>query len=428
MALTDLKVRTATVPEGKKQVKLADGNGLYLLVTRSGKYWRHDYAIHGKRKTYSIGTYPAIPLAGKKDHRTGSYLKGARDIALEVRRLIKENIDPSLKKQEEKALKKAVVIAEKKRVKSDQETFEKVSRDWHALRKNKWMPKHARTVLRRLERHIFPHIGLIPVSTLSKADITEVLRPLLDAGANNLASRIYGYIKRVLDYADDIDLIEDVLMPKRDSIIPEYESIPMPAIIEPGRIGEFMRAVDGYNATHVVCTALKLLPLVATRTGEFRQAHWTEFDLEAGIWTIPATHRKLQRKRKMNPDNVHFVPLSRQALVLLRDLYQWTGRGKHVFPSVRGDARPMSENTLNVAIKALGFGDEMVGHGVRTMFSTTLNGDKFNPDAIEVQLQHKDQDSVRAAYNRAKYIKDREEIMQYWADWLDEIRIKGSFN
>ncbi|NWF37971.1 tyrosine-type recombinase/integrase [Mariprofundus sp. NF] len=421
MLLTDKEVQNKRLPEGKKQLKLRDGNGLYLLINKSGKYWHYDYKINGNRKTYSFGTYPAIPLAGKKV--SAGYSKGARDFLVEVKALIKQGIDPSLKKQEDRQLEVAKATAKKKQAKAEKDTFEKVARRWWKLQ-TYWSSKHARTVLGRLESHTFPWIGNIPVNQLTKGNITESLQHMVDANVYVVADRVHGYITNVLEFAEDHDLIEAAKIPKKRNIIPARKAKPTKAITESKRIGELMRAIDGYKGTTVVCAALKLLPLLAVRTGELRHAHWAEMDLGNALWTVPAPNRKLKEEFKLNPENVHYVPLSKQAVELLKELWHWTGRGNHVFPSNRGDSRPMSENTINGALSALGFKEEMTGHGTRTMFSTILNADGFNPDAIETQLQHKSKDSIRATYNRATYREEREMMMQYWADWLDGIRKK----
>lgn len=441
MALTDAAVRTARPlckeckakalkhvdPECEqckkiKQVKLSDGHGLYLLVNKSGKYWRYDYKINGKRKTLSIGTYPAIPLAGKLK-KDSEYKKGARDLLIDAKAMIKAGVDPSLKKQADRQASIAKEKAIKTSQASDENTFKVIANRWYKTKRNAWTDKHASTITGRLNRHIFPHIGDIPVDQINKAQVAELVTTMTAFGTIETAHRVSQIVRQVFQYACDLGLIELVPMGDMKNIIPAQKSKPMPAITDPKRLTELLKAMDGYNGDFVTCQALKLNALLAVRSGEFRMARWPEFDLDKAVWTIPALHRKLSKADKQDVTNIHIVPLSKQAVNLLKELHQLTGNGNHVFPSVRGDSRPMSENTINAALTTLGFKGEMVGHGWRSVFSTTLNQDGFNPDAIEKQLAHKIEDKIRAAYNRSEYMKERIKMMQHWADYLDKLRL-----
>jgi len=421
MALTDLQIRKATLPLGKKRIKMSDGRGLYLLINRSGKYWRYDFKINNKRKTYSFGVYPVIPLAGRTGH-DGIYIKGARDLVIEIKQLIKRGVDPCLLKQESKrqALIEQQTIVEQKAI--DSNTFEKIARDWHNTKKDNWNPKHATTILRRFENHVFPNIGEIPVVELNKTQVAVVIKSIVAHGTIEMATRIGQIIRQVLEYACDMGLIELVPMGNIKNIIPARKVKPMPALMDSKRTGELLRAIHSYQGSFVVCQALKVLPLLAARSGEFRAAEWNEFDLESALWTIPAAHRKLTKIQKEDVNNIHLIPLSTQAVSLLKELRLFTGQGKYVFPSVRGDSRPMSENTINAALHGMGFKGEVVGHGFRSMFSTYLNQEGFNPDAIERQLAHREKNEVRAAYNRAEYMAERNKMMQHWADYICDLR------
>lgn len=268
---------------------------------------------------------------------------------------------------------------------------------------------------------MFPFIGSVPVADLKKTQVADVLTAIAERGTIEIAKRIGQITRQVLDYAADRGLIDAIPMGNTKNLIPSRKAKPMPAITDSKRIGELLRAIYAYEGSFVVCQALKLLPLVAVRSGEFRTAEWREFDLEGGLWTIPAAHRKLVKSAKADPANVHLVPLSTQAVAILKELQQLTGAGRHVFPSVRGDVRAMSENAINVAIHAMGFAD-MVGHGWRAVFSTSLNEQGFNPDCIERQLAHTEKNKVRAAYNRGDYLAERKKMMQHWADYLDGLR------
>ncbi|MDX8406458.1 MAG: tyrosine-type recombinase/integrase, partial [Mariprofundus sp.] len=396
--------------------------GCGLLISKTSKCWRMDYRMAGKRKTLTIGTYPEIPLAGCKD-KSKNYCKGARDYRTEAKQLITMGIDPSQKKQADRQ----ECIAKQARQQADQDalsnTFEVVAREWHALHRVTWTDKHASTTLRRFELHVFPMIGAVPVAQLTKALVANVITKVSSTGKLEMAHRVAQITRQVLEYAADKEIIDNIPLGRTKNLLPRRKAVPMPAITEPKRIGEFMRSIYTYEGTFIVCQALKLLPLVATRSAEFRNAEWPEFDLDGALWTIPAMHRKILKEDKLNPTNVHLVPLSRQAIEILREIKLLTGNSRYVFPSFSGKGMPMSENAVNDAIERMGYKGEMVGHGVRAMFSTSMNAQGFNADAIERQLAHKEKDAVRAAYNRAEYLSERVRMMQHWADYLDGLRL-----
>jgi len=421
MALTDQEVKSAKIPKGKPLKKFFDGGGLYLLVLKSGKYWRLDYRMNGKRKTLAMGSYPDIPLAGNID-KSGAYQKGARDLRNEAKRLIKQGIDPSQKKQQDKREHLAVQAQLKAEQAIEANTFEVIAREWHSLHLSRWSAKHAKTIIRRFELHVFPVIGDIPVAKLTKSHVADLLTNIVKRDTLEIAKRIGQITRQVLEYASDKGVIDAIPMGNTKNLLPARKAKHWPAITEPKRIGEFMRSIYAYQGTFVVCQALKLLPLVSARSGEFRYAQWSEFDFEAALWTIPAMHRKLPLAEKEDPANVHLVPLSKQAIQILKDLKQLTGNAKYVFPSQRSDDKPMSDDAINDAIDTMGYKGEMVGHGVRTMFSSSMNEQGFNPDAIERQLAHKEKNAIRAAYNRAEYLSERTQMMQHWADYLDGLQ------
>jgi len=416
MALTnDMQVQAAKLPEGKIKAKVSAGDGLYLLINKSGKYWFHGYKYDGKRKDASLGVYSP----GKKNHVS---LKEARLKIQGIKDLLADGIDPNQRKKELRQANIEASRQKEEKAAADANTFELVARQWHDTHKDGWADKHAKTILRRCELHVFPFIGSVPVAQLKKSQVADVLTSIAGRGTVEIAKRIGQIIRQVLDYASDRGLIDAIPMGKTKNLIPSRKVKPMPAIVDSKRIGDLMRAIQSYRGSFVVCQALRLLPLLAVRSGEFRTAEWREFNLDDAEWTIPAAHRKLKKADKANPDNVHLVPLSTQAVATLKELHQLTGRGRHVFPSARGDARPMSENAINAAIHAMGFKGEMVGHGVRAMFSSALNEQGFNPDAIERQLAHGERNAVRAAYNRSDYMDERKQMMQQWADYLDGLR------
>ncbi|MFQ5346059.1 MAG: tyrosine-type recombinase/integrase [Mariprofundus sp.] len=414
MALNnDMQVKSTQLPDGKKKAKFSVGAGLYLIVNQSGKYWRYDYKYNGKRKEASLGVYSP----GSNRHLS---LKEAKAAVQDVKNLLGAGIDPN---QHKKELRQANIEASKlQNLESiaDASTFEVIARQWYTIHENGWSDKHAKTILRRFELHVFPAIGSIPVAQLTKSQVADVLTAIAARGTVEIAKRIAQITRQVLEYASDRGLIEAIPMGNMKTLLPQRKAKPMPAITDSKRIGMLLRAIHAYEGSFVVCQALKLLPLVAVRSGEFRAAEWSEFDMEGALWSIPAAHRKLAKVAKADPANVHLVPLSTQAVTILKDLKQFTGSGKYVFPSMRR-GRPMSENTVNVAIHAMGY-DDMVGHGWRAVFSTSLNEQGFNPDAIERQLAHAEQNAVRAAYNRGDYLDERKNMMQHWADYLDRLR------
>jgi len=411
VSLTDIKVKCAKLTDGKSLMKLSDGGGLQLWVNKSGKYWRLAYRFAGKQKTLSLGVYPEISLKSAREKRNGA------------KKLLDQNIDPNLQR---KANRQAAIEAVQEKAlvnEGEKNTCEVVGRRWFELRKPGWNPSHAIKVKGRLEKHLFPVIGSIPIAQLKKQQVANAIEKISRRGTLDVAKRVSQYTRNILEYAMDTGLIDSVPMGNTKNILPApRKQKPMPALTSPEEIGELLRAIEGYRGTFSVCCALKVLPYLAVRAGEFRNAEWSEFDLKNERWTIPAAHRKLKLKAKQDPENFQIVPLSKQAIKILKELYELTGTGNHVFPSMRGDARPMSENTINTALHAMGYKDIMVGHGWRSSFSTLMNEQGVNPDAIERQLAHAESNSVRAAYNRADYMQERIKMMQTWADLLDDLR------
>jgi len=405
---TDMQAKAAKLPVGKRKAKFAVSDGLFLLVTESGKYWKYAYSFDGKRKEASLGVYPTVSM------------KAAKAKLQDVKSLLADGIDPNQKKRAERQANIAATRKQEEQAEEDANTFEVVARQWHTTHENGWSDKHAKTILRRFELHVFPTIGSIPVAQLTKSQVADVLTAIAARGTAEIAKRIAQITRQVLEYASDRGLIEAIPMGNMKTLLPQRKAKPMPAITDSKRIGALLRSIYAYEGSFVVCQALKLLPLVAVRSGEFRTAEWSEFDLDGALWTIPAAHRKLTKVAKADPANVHLVPLSTQAVAILKELHRLTGSGRYVFPSVRR-GRPMSENAINVAIHAMGF-DDMVGHGWRAVFSTSLNEQGFNPDAIERQLAHTEKNAVRAAYNRGDYLDERRKMMQHWADYLDGLR------
>ena len=389
MALTATTIKTCKPKD--KAYKLTDGGGLYLLVSpRGGKWWRFDYRFQSKRKTLSMGVYPAVSL------------KDARDRRDEAKKQLANGIDPAMVRQSQK------------HQQSQPNTFEAVAREWHAKFKPGWSDTHASRLLRLLERDIFPWLGSMPVSDVSSPLLLQTIRRI-ETRSLDTAHRAMQNCGQVFRYAiatgrqqnDPTHALKGAIPPIRDNHIA--------SITHPEQIGALLRAIEGYKGEFITQSALRLGPLVFVRPGELRHAEWSEINLEIGEWRIPS--------EKMKMGQPHIVPLARQSIIILTHLQPLTGTGKYLFPSVRSSDRPISENTINAALRRLGYTkDEMTGHGFRSMASTLLNEQGWNRDHIERQLAHAERNKIRAAYNYAEYLPERRKKMQACADYLDNLK------
>lgn len=404
MELSDTSIRGAKPQE--KPYKLRDGQGLHLLVKPSGsRLWRLRYEFDGVEKGLSLGIYPDVSL------------KRARAKRDEARKLIADGIDPSAKRKAEKL--------------ADAESFEFVTREWlTSLARAPELPKNAKrrrrrngpmdakTIARmtkRFETFVFPHLGSRPVRRITAPDLLLALRRIEARGTHETAHRVRAACSRVFRYAIATGRAErDVAADLVGALVP-VESRHFAAVTDPHEVAGLLRAIDSYRGELVSQFALKLSPLVFVRPGELRKAEWTQIDIDGALWRIPWSRMKMGEQ--------HLIPLSRQASALLKDLQAITGGGRFLFPSLRGSDRPISDNTVNAALRRLGYSsDEMTGHGFRTMASTLLNELGWNPDAIERQLAHDERDDSRASYNHAQYLAERRKMMQAWADYLDTLR------
>lgn len=398
MALTDVAVRTAKPRQ--KPYKLFDGGSLYLEVSPTGgKWWRFKYRVAGKEKRLSFGTYPDVPV------------KAAREKRDAARRQLAAGIDPgAVRRAERLALAGA-------------ESFEAITREWHEKFSPGWEPSTAERILRRFERDVFPWLGNRPIAELRAADLLPVLRRIEGRGTKETAHRAKQNCGQVFRYAlatgraerDPTGDLRGALAPVK----PKHHA----SIIDPRGVGQLLRALDGYEGHFVTKCALQLAPLVFVRPGELRQAEWSEFDLDKGEWRIPAARMKMREQ--------HIVPLSEQAVAILRELEPLTNRPivskpdapRYVFPGGRTRERPMSENAVLAALRRMGYSkDEMTGHGFRSMASTLLHEQGWNHQAIERQLAHAERNAVSAAYNFAEHLGERRRMMQAWADYLDGLR------
>jgi integrase len=393
MPLTDTAIRNAKSKE--KAVKLFDGGGLFLLIQPNGtKLWRLAYRFAGKQKLLAFGIYPTISLPAARDRRDGA------------KKHLAEGVDPAVLQKIEKQARVVTfrLVAE--------ELLNKMKREGRAettLTKTRWLLKFA-----------FTTIGDRPISKISAHELLDVLRKIEARGNYETARRLRSTCGMVFRYAIATARAE------RDPSVDLRGALTAPkvkhraTIVEPKAIGALLRAIEGFDGHATTRVALRLAPMIFVRPGELRHAEWKEFDFEKAEWIIPAEKTKTRRP--------HRVPLASQARAVLKELKAITGEGRWLFPSVSSVVRPMSENTLNSALRRLGYGpDAMTAHGFRAMAATRLNEmGRWNPDAIERQLGHEEQNAVRRAYTHgAEYWSERVAMMQAWADYLDELREAG---
>lgn len=393
MALTDSAIRTAKPQE--KPYKLSDSGGLFLLVTpKGGKWWRLKYRADGKEKLISLGTYPEVSL------------KDAREKRDEARKLRAAGVDPSAHRKAAKAAREA----------EQSNAFGVVAREWYAKKAPTWEAVTAKKELARMEKDLLPWLGAKPVNTITAPDLLAVLRRVEERGAKDTAHRIKQLAGQIFRYAiatgratyNPVPDLKDALLPVRQT----HHA----AMTDPKLVGELLRACDGYRGTLITKCALRLAPLVFVRPGELRKAEWSEIDLEKAEWNIPAEKMKMRQP--------HLVPLSSQAVAILRELQPLTGNGRYVFPHPREKQKPMSDNAILAALRRMSFGkEEMTGHGFRAMARTILDEVlQVRPDFIEHQLAHAVRDPNGRAYNRTAHLAERRKMMQLWADYLDSAK------
>jgi len=394
MATKQLTALAATKAKPReKPHRLAAGGGLYLEVMPTGaKYWRWKYRYAGKEKRLALGVFPEVSLAE------------ATDLRDKARAALRESRDPAAERRERKLAVRAALGS----------SFEIVAREW--LSKQTHM---ATTTFdkaqRELEVHAFPWIGKRPIGEIIASELLSMLRRVEERGKLETAQRVKQRCGQIFRYAVATDRAE------RDPTADLRGALATPkkqhraAITDPVRVGELLRAIDGYSGSFITLCALRLSPLVFARPGEIRRAEWSEIDLERAEWRIPAAKMKMRE--------AHVVPLAPQAVAILADLRPLTGGRRYVFPGVTDPKGCMSENTVNAALRRMGYDKtEMTAHGFRAMASTRLNELGYPPDVIERQLAHAERNKVRAAYNRAQHMDARRKMMQAWADYLDALR------
>jgi integrase len=387
-----------------KDYFINDGGGLNLVVGKNGtKIWKFIFTFEGKRKKLSFGVYPDTTL------------ESARRKAEEARQQIADGLDPCAGRKEIKVARQLAETNED-RVNAGLpiiDSFADVTRQWlHSIKHLTSQTTHTKKTS-RIERLAFPILGDKPIKEIKSSDVLATLKPLIQINKLETAHRLHAEISSIFAYAivhnyTDYDPAQPVAKQ-----IPAQKVKHRVAIIDPKQVAQLLRDISNYQGTFVVQSAFRLSPLLFQRPGEIRQMLWVDVDLTAKEW----------RPYISKTDFHHIVPLSTQAIAILEGVQPLTGAGQYVFPSSRGDGRPMSDNTIRTALKSLGYeSDVMTAHGFRTTASTLLNEQGWSPDAIERQLAHAPRDQVRAAYNRAQYLEERRRMMQSWADYLDGLK------
>ncbi len=401
--LTDLAIRKAA--PGPKRVRLYDGRGLYLEVAPAGgKWWRFKYRFDSKEKLLSLGTYPEVGL------------KKARERRDEARSLLQSGVDPSSAR---KAAKSAGVGR-------TANSFEVVAREFHETMESQWSEAHARRWLERLRKDVFPYLGERALPEISAPALLETLRRVEARGVRETVHSIQQACGQVFRYGIATGRCErNPASDLRGALKPVLVKN-MAAVTEPVAVGDLMRAIEDYQGGPLTRAALKLSALLFQRPGNVRAMKWSALELESDepLWTIPAMEMKRSRYEKQN-GRPHLVPLARQAVDVLLELQPLTGHGIHVFPSTLGGGRPMSDNTINTALRRLGYDkDTATAHGFRAMARTLLvERLNVNPEVIEAQLAHGKSGPLGAAYDRAEFMGQRRQVMQVWADYLDSLRL-----
>ena len=403
------------IKPGDPRKRLSDGDGLVLLLfVKGGSHgWRLDYRFGGKRNMLSLGTYPDTTLAI------------ARRKADAARQMLAEGFNPSQKRKAEKQAQEHARVAEAQEAQGlpPADSFEAVAREWFAVKRDTWARGYADKIIARLNADVFPYIGRVPVGSVTPPQLLEVMRRIEARGVIETAHRALQDSGQVFRYA--VAIGKATSNPARDlkGALKRSDPKHFPAILDPTRFGELLRACDKYAATPVVRAALKLAPMLLLRPGELRFAEWPEIDLDAAMWTVPAIRMKRELRAKLH-GAPHLVPLPKQAVVTLRELHELTGKAQMVFRGERHHDRAMSENTINAALRAMGFPpDEVTGHGFRATARTMLQERLgFDPNVIEAQLAHAVRDSLGRAYNRTEFVEQRRQMVQAWADYLDQLR------
>ena len=399
--LTDAQCRNAVCPPDKKQARFSDSGGLYLQVSPGGsRRWFWKYRHGGKEKQLALGSHPEVTL------------KAAR-LARDVAKMQKsEGRDPVQVRKVEKL----------KATRTSGDTFKAIALEWYAKQAPQWSESHAGRMLRQLERDLFPWIGDRAMTDIHAMELLAALQKIEERGALETADRALMLARQVWDYwLPTANLQQRNITEGLKGRLTPYRGKNFAAILDPARLGGLMRAIKGYKGGPIVRTALQLTPLLYQRPGNLRMMEWVELDLDAALWTIPSMKMKRTKLAKEQGE-VHTVPLPTQAVTLLRGIQPLTGHGRYVFPGERSHDRPLSDNSVRSALYSLGFGKEQSWHGFRASARTMLV-DELNVDwqVIEANLAHAKKDANGTSYNRTKYISQRFDMIQRWADYLDKL-------
>lgn len=393
MPLNDRQIRNAKPAE--KPYKLSDGGGMYLQVTPAGgRLWRLKYRFDSKEKTLALGKYPDVSLSE------------ARQAAENARRMLAAGQDPSAVKQAAKRERQAALLS----------TFAHLANDWHKNNLHRWKPNHAARVWRYFETDVLPAIGSLPLEEIRVSNIKEMLDPIAARGSIATADKIRQWVGAVFEYAAMLELTDRNPARALNQYLPKPEKAHMPALPRT-ELTEFYRRLLLADASRPNKIALMLTMLCFARNTEIRGGQWAEIDFQAAVWVIPAERMKHE---KTAPKPPHPIPLSDWAMELLQELHAITGGTPYLFPSRIHTSGYISDNTLGKIIKTLGYKGIATPHGFRSLASSILNEQGYNPDAIERQLAHVEENRIRAAYNRADYMAERREMMQWYSDYLRE--------
>lgn len=402
MALTDTFVKKVKHTGSASGDKHADGGGMYLLVKGAGRYWRMDYRFAEKRKTLALGVYPAVSLAKARQRRDAA------------RELLADGQDPSVAKRQDRLATAA----------ASANTLEAVAREFHATKAAGWSPRYASRWLERMEKDLFPFLGADTLASISPPTLLAALRRVEKRGAIETAHSLRQGASQVFRYGVQTGRCERNPASDLHGALQTVRVKHMAAVLEPAKAGELLRAIDGYGGQPMTRAALELSALLFQRPGNIRQMEWAWLDFDRAVLTIPSQDMKRRIHEKVN-GRPHTVPLAPRALAILKELQPLTGQGRYVFPSLRTGERPMSDNTVNAALRRMGFAkDEMSAHGFRAMARTLmierLQG--IPADVIEAQLAHGKSGPLGMAYDRAEFMEQRRQMMAEWATYLDKLR------
>lgn len=392
MHLTNTACKNAKPTE--KARKLSDGGGLYLEVSPSGsKYWRWKYRFNGKEKRLAFGVYPEVTLEEAREQRN------------QARKILASGKDPSVLKKQEKLFSKAM----------NDNLFENIAREWHETKKGSWSGRHPETVMKKLEGDLFPDLGMRPITEITAPELLAVIRKIEARGALDMAKRALQITGQVFRFAivtgrAERDPSGDLKGALKTAKTKNH------AFLKENELPEYLAKLEAYDGHHLTKLALRLLLLTFVRSVELRGALWAEIDFAKKQWRIPAERMKMKAE--------HMIPLAKQTIELLQEIKRHTGHREHLFPNQHQPRKIMSENTLLFVLYRMGYHSRATAHGFRSTASTILNEHGFRPDVIERQLAHVERDNVRGAYNHAEYLKERREMMQWRADYIDTLSNK----